>query len=63
MSDDNEDDGPLVEQAARDLIQQHGPKAAEIARGQADAADALSDPMAAKTWRDIADAIDGMQTP
>jgi hypothetical protein len=63
MSDDDEDDGPLVEQAARDLAKRHGPKAAEIARERADVADALDDPLAAKTWRDIADAIDRLQAP
>ena len=63
MSDDDEDDALLVEQAARDLTQQHGPKAADVARERAEAADAMDDFLAAKTWRDIADAIDRLQAP
>ena len=55
---DDDDASTLVEQTARKLVQQHGARAADFARERAQAADELDDFLAAKTWRDIADAID-----
>ena len=61
MTDD--DDSRLVEQTARDLMRQYGPRAAEVAREQADADDELGDMLSAETWRDIADEIERLQKP
>lgn len=41
----------------------HGAQAAEVARERAEVADALDDFLAAKTWRDIAEAIDRLLRP
>ena len=50
----------LVERAAREIIDQHGPDAVPILRERAEVADGLGDPLAAETWRDIADAAERM---
>jgi hypothetical protein len=52
------DDEKLVEQAAREIVDQHGSDAVPILRERADAAEISSDEIAAKTWRDIADAAE-----
>ena len=51
------DDENLVEQVARDIVDEHGSDAVPILRERAEAAES-SDERAAKTWRDIADAAE-----
>lgn len=48
----------IVERAARDIVEQHGEDAVPILRERAEVADELRDPVAAKAWRDIADAAE-----
>ena len=55
-----DDDEKLVEQVAREIVDQHGADAVEILRERAEAADLLGDELAAETWRDIADAAERM---
>jgi hypothetical protein len=45
------------------LITRHAEKAAEVARGHADTAEALRDLLTADAWRDIAHRIEILQTP
>jgi hypothetical protein len=54
-----DDDGDLVEQAAREAIDQYGDGAVSVLRERAEVAD-LGDLLAAEAWRDIADAAEGM---
>lgn len=53
------DDGNTVEQAAREMVQQRGADAVTFLRGRAKLAEATSDELAAKCWRDIADVAEG----
>jgi len=46
------------EQAAREIIERHGPDAVPIIRERAENATDLADEIAAKEWRDIADAAE-----
>jgi hypothetical protein len=55
-----DDDGDLVEQAAREAIDQYGDGAVSVLRERAEVADHLGDLLAAEAWRDIADATEGM---
>ncbi|HEY4473529.1 MAG TPA: hypothetical protein VGN21_20320 [Stellaceae bacterium] len=55
-----EDDEKLVETVAREIVEQHGVESLEILRERAEAADLLGDPLAAETWRDIADIAERM---
>jgi hypothetical protein len=50
------DDEKLVDQVAREIVDQHGSDAVPILRERAEAADISRDELAAETWRDIADA-------
>ena len=52
------DDEKLVEQVARDIVDEHGSDAVPIIRERAEAAEISRDEVAAKTWRDIADAAE-----
>jgi hypothetical protein len=52
------DDEKLVEQAAREIVDLHGSDVVPILHERAEAATISSDPRAAKTWRDIADAAE-----
>ena len=52
------DDEKLVEQVARDIVDEHGSDAVPILRERAEAAEIGSDELAAQTWRDIADAAE-----
>ena len=54
------DDDDLVEQAAREAIDQFGDGAVSVLRERAEVADHLSDLPAAEAWRDIADAAERM---
>ena len=51
-----DDDGELVEQAAREAIKQHGRNAIAVLRERAEIADEQGDNLSARAWRDIADA-------
>jgi hypothetical protein len=53
MADD--DDEKTVDQAAREFVDQYGAEAVRVLRELAEVADSLSDGLASKTWRDIAD--------
>jgi hypothetical protein len=55
-----DDDGDLVEQAAREAIDQYGDGAVSVLGERAEVADHLGDLLAAEAWRDIADAAEGM---
>jgi hypothetical protein len=50
------DDQALVEEVAREFVERHGPKAVAVFGEKAESADGIADELAAKTWRDIADA-------
>jgi hypothetical protein len=54
------DDGSQIERVAREMIEQFGDGAAHIARKLAEVSDEVQDEMltSAKTWREIADAIE-----
>lgn len=52
--DEDGSDEKLVEKAAREIVDQHGPEAIPILRERAEAADMIGDELAAETWRDIA---------
>jgi hypothetical protein len=52
------EDDDLVEQLAREYVQRHGSDSLAMLRERADAADAMSDVLSAKAWRDIADAAE-----
>jgi hypothetical protein len=55
----SDDDAIIIEQTAREMISRDGTAAAApIARGWAEIAKGLDDPLAAETWRDIADEIE-----
>jgi hypothetical protein len=49
---------PVNEQAAREIIERHGSDAVPIIRERAENAAELADEIAAKEWRDIADAAE-----
>jgi len=49
---------PIIEQAAREIIERHGSDAVPIIRERAENATDLADEIAAKEWRDIADAAE-----
>jgi len=51
-------DAELVEQVAADYVRQQGPGAVEQLRDLASAAEANGDPLAASSWRDIAEAAE-----
>jgi hypothetical protein len=51
-------DVPTIEQAAREIIERHGSDAVPIIRERAENATDLADEIAAKEWRDIADAAE-----
>jgi hypothetical protein len=53
-----DDDEKTVEQAAREFVEQYGAEAIRVARERAEVADGLQDELAAKAWRDIADAAE-----
>ena len=55
--------GWLVEQVAREMIVRHGRAAAAIAREFQTIAAEAGDDLSARAWRDIADAIERLQTP
>jgi hypothetical protein len=55
------DDGLLVEQVAREITQRHGKRALVFAREQSEIAAELNDAISVKAWRDIAEAIEGLQ--
>ena len=55
-----DDDEKLVEQVAREIVDEHGTDAVEILRERAEAAGLLGDELAAETWRDIATAAERM---
>jgi hypothetical protein len=48
----------LVERVAREFIDRDGSDALPVLREHAEIADGLRDGMAAKAWRDIADAVE-----
>jgi hypothetical protein len=52
------DDEKLVEQVAREIVDQHRSNAVPILRERAEAAEIGSDELAARTWHDIADAAE-----
>jgi hypothetical protein len=54
------DDGSQIERVAREMIERFGDGAAHVARKLAEVSDEVPDEMltSAKTWREIADAID-----
>jgi len=54
------DDEKIVEQVAREVLEQYGGAAVPILRERAEVADHLGDELAAKAWRDIADAAERM---
>jgi hypothetical protein len=56
MTDD--DDEKTVEKAAREIVDVHGAGALPILRERAELAEELRDELAAKAWRDIADAAE-----
>ena len=47
-----------VEQAAREFVDQYGAEAVPILRERAQSSEALKDEVAAKAWRDIAEAAE-----
>ena len=49
-----------VEQLAREMVDLYGVDTVPVLRDRADRAEAVSDKLAAKTWRDIADLAEGM---
>ena len=51
-----------VEQIAREIIQSFDKQALAFARAQAEIVAELNDPISAQAWRDIADAIDRIQS-
>jgi hypothetical protein len=57
----NDNDDHLVEQEARAILSQHGPRAARFAREQAEIAAGLEDGISEAAWRDIAAAIERLQ--
>jgi uncharacterized alpha-E superfamily protein len=56
--DEDGNDEKLVEKAAREIVDQHGPEAIPILRERAEAADMIGDELAAETWRDIAESAE-----
>jgi hypothetical protein len=54
------EDEKIVEQVAREVLEQYGGDAVPILRERAEVADHLGDELAAKAWRDIADAAERM---
>jgi hypothetical protein len=55
-------DGLLIHLAAESMMDQYGPYAARISHERAEAADAIGDLLSADAWRDIAQAIELLQT-
>jgi hypothetical protein len=53
-----DDDGKVVEQAAREFVDQYGADAIRVLRERAEVAETLKDELAAKAWRDIAGAAE-----
>ena len=51
---------PIIEQAAREIRERHGSEVVPIIRELAKNAAELADEIAAKEWRDIADAAERM---
>jgi len=56
--DNNSDDDLLVEQVAREMLDLYGADALPVLRERADRAEEVGDELAAKAWRDIADAAE-----
>ena len=54
----SESNRTIVEQAAREALDRHGHDAVPILRERAEIADGLDGELAAKAWRDIADAAE-----
>jgi hypothetical protein len=48
----------VVKQVAREFVDRHGPDALRVLREWAELADGLADALAARAWRDIADAAE-----
>jgi hypothetical protein len=51
-------DQALVEKVAREFVEKHGSQAVAVLRENAEQAAAIDDELAAKAWRDIADAAE-----
>ena len=51
-------DEKAVDQAAREIVDQYGTDALPVVRERAEAAEELDDEVAAKAWRDIAEAAE-----
>jgi len=49
---------PIIERAAAEILERHGPDAVPILRERAEKAGELGDEMAAEEWRAIADAAE-----
>jgi hypothetical protein len=57
------EDEKTVDQVARETIESYGAVAVPVLRERADQAEAIGDELAAKAWRDIADAAERMLEP
>jgi len=55
-------DGLLIHLAAESMMDQYGPYAARVSHERAELAEGMGDLLSADAWRDIAHAIDVLQT-